>query len=107
MSHLTYTYWNWDCQSWCNGARRIHSGIVSSSLSSHVSSLHYPLKELAEVRRTVFSLIDVQTFEVVQSKRVATQVQWHLTDVQASVLLACGEYWPHGLIPKDVFLDML
>eukprot|EP00971_Amphidinium_carterae_P166545 3300668-Amphidinium_carterae.1 len=73
--------------------------------SSLVSSLHYPPKELAEVRRTVFSPIDVQTFEVVQSKRVATQV--HITDVQASVLLACGEYWPHGLIPKDVFLDML
>eukprot|EP00971_Amphidinium_carterae_P306828 6097545-Amphidinium_carterae.1 len=33
--------------------------------------------------------------------------QAHLTAEQASLLLACGEYWPHGLIPKDVFLDLL
>eukprot|EP00971_Amphidinium_carterae_P352315 6492543-Amphidinium_carterae.1 len=51
-------------------------------LSSDVSYLHCPLTELAEVRTTVFSLIDVQTFEVVFSKRVGTQV--HITNEQAS-----------------------
>eukprot|EP00971_Amphidinium_carterae_P254885 5059657-Amphidinium_carterae.1 len=40
-----------------------------------------------------------------EKTRVGTQV--HITNEQATVLLACGEYWQHGLIPKDVFLDML
>eukprot|EP00971_Amphidinium_carterae_P045142 888340-Amphidinium_carterae.1 len=36
-----------------------------------------------------------------RSPRELAHCQVHLTDEQASVLLACGEYWQHGLIPKD------
>eukprot|EP00971_Amphidinium_carterae_P037488 737242-Amphidinium_carterae.1 len=85
---LLACFWGFDC---------FKSLFVSRRVSSHVYNLHCPLKELAEVR-ILFNSCPLQ-------ESWSTQV--HITNEQTSVLLACGEYWQHGHIPKDVFLDML